>query len=437
MIMSDGQGFYQPLITKMVRVPKIYTMPTTVVPTFDVEAIRAEFPLLQREMRGKPLVFLDSGASSQKPQAVIDALGHYYTHQHANVHRGVYELSQEATDAYELGRERVRQFLNAPSTEELIFVKGCTDGINLVASSYGRQFLQAGDEVLISAMEHHSNIVPWQIICEQTGAQLKVIPVSERGELDMEAYEQLLSDRTKMVAVIHVSNTLGTINPVREIIAKAHERDIPVLLDGAQATPHMKVDVQELDVDFYVFSGHKVFGPTGIGILYGKRKWLDAMPPYQGGGEMIANVTFEKTTYNELPHKFEAGTPHIAGAVGLGAALEYVMNIGQEAIAQHEAALLAYATERLRAIDGLRIIGTAENKASVISFLIDGTHPYDVGTILDKLGIAVRTGHHCTQPLMDQFGIPGTVRASFAMYNNQADIDRLVAAVERAARMLR
>ncbi|MEL6657848.1 MAG: cysteine desulfurase [Bacteroidota bacterium] len=404
---------------------------------FDIGTIRADFPLLGDDMRGKPLVFLDSAASSQKPQQVLDALDFYYKHQNANVHRGVYELSQQATDAYELGRERARKFLNAASTEEIILVKGTTDGINLVASSFGRKFLREGDEVIVSAMEHHSNIVPWQLACEQSGAKLKVIPINDKGELLMDEYEKLLTDRTKIVALVHVSNALGTINPVEEVIAKAHERGIPVLLDGAQATPHLKVDVQALDVDFYTFSGHKVFGPTGIGILYGKKHWLEQIPPYQGGGEMIATVTFEKTTYNELPHKFEAGTPDISGAVGLGVALDYIEKIGQDTIAAHEHDLLTSATEQLLAIDGLRIIGTADNKASVISFLIDGTHPYDVGTILDKLGIAVRTGHHCTQPLMDRFGIPGTVRASFAAYNNQEDVERLVAGVQRAARMLK
>lgn len=409
---------------------------TIITPAFDIKTIRADFPLLGEQMRGKPIVFLDSAASSQKPQQVLDALDYYYKHQNANVHRGVYELSQQATDAYERGRESARRFLNAASTEEVILVKGTTDGINLVASSFGRKYLREGDEVVISAMEHHSNIVPWQLACEQSGAKLKVIPINDKGELLLDEYEKLLTDRTKMVALVHVSNALGTINPVEEVIAKAHERGIPVLLDGAQATPHMKVDVQALDVDFYTFSGHKVFGPTGIGILYGKKKWLEALPPYQGGGEMIATVTFEKTTYNELPHKFEAGTPDISGAVGLGVALDYIEKVGQDNIAAHENALLQSATEQLLAIDGLRIIGTAEHKASVISFLIEGTHPYDVGTILDKLGIAVRTGHHCTQPLMDLFGIPGTVRASFAAYNNAEDVEQLVAGVQRAARML-
>ncbi len=400
------------------------------------EGIRQDFPLLQQDMRGKPIVFLDSAASSQKPQAVINAIDTYYQESHANVHRGVYELSQKATDAYERGRALVRQFINAPSDEEVIFVRGTTEGINLVASSYCRKFLSEGDEIIISAMEHHSNIVPWQMACEFAGAKLRVIPINDRGELIMEEYEQMLNDRTKMVAVVHVSNSLGTINPVEEIIEKAHQKGIPVLLDGAQAIPHMKVDVQKLDADFYTFSGHKMFGPTGIGILYGKKKWLDAMPPYQGGGEMIETVTFEKTTYGNLPHKFEAGTPDISGAVGLGAAVEYMEKIGHEAITAYEAELLQYATEEMQKVDGVRIIGTAGKKASVLSFLIDGAHPYDVGTILDQLGVAVRTGHHCTQPLMDRFGIPGTIRASLAFYNNKEDIDRLVAGVRRAAKML-
>lgn len=404
--------------------------------TFDVQAIRADFPILNREMRGKPMVFLDSAASSQKPQAVVKAMDRYYEEQHANVHRGVYQLSQEATDAYERARQLVQGFINAPSEKEVIFVRGTTEGINLVASSYGRKFLSKGDEVVISAMEHHSNIVPWQLVCEQTGAKLRVIPVNEEGELIMEEYEQMLNDRTKIVAVVHVSNTLGTINPVKRIIDLAHAKDIPVLVDGAQAIPHLKIDVQALDADFYAFSGHKMFGPTGIGILYGKEKWLNAMPPYQGGGEMIETVSFEKTTFNELPHKFEAGTPDIAGTIGLGAAVEYMEQIGHEAIQQHEHELLEYGMEALRQIEGIRFIGTAKNKASVISFLLAGSHPYDVGTILDQLGIAVRTGHHCTQPLMERYGIPGTVRASFALYNTKEDIDRLVEGVQRAAKML-
>ncbi len=405
--------------------------------SLDIEKVRADFPLLHTEMRGKPIVFLDSAASSQKPQVVIDAISKYYTSQHANVHRGVYELSQEATDAFELGRERVRSFLNAESTDEIIFTRGCTESINLVAACYGKRFLNEGDEVIISAMEHHSNIVPWQMICEEKGASLRVIPVNEKGEIIIDEYKKLLSDKTKIVSIVHISNSLGTINPVKEVIDLAHQKDIPVLIDGAQATLHSKIDVRALDADFYTFSSHKVYGPTGIGVLYGKRKWLDAMPPYQGGGEMIKTVSFEKTTYNELPFKFEAGTPDISGAIGLGIALEYVKDLGFDAIAAHESELLRYATEKLLAIDGLRIIGTAANKASVISFLIEGTHPYDVGTLLDKMGIAVRTGHHCTQPLMDFYQIPGTVRASFAVYSSKDDVAKLVAGVERAARMLR
>lgn len=402
----------------------------------DFEKIRADFPLLKRDMNGKPIVFLDSGASSQKPQYVIDAMNDYYTNQHANVHRGVYQLSQEATDAFEKGRHLAQQFINAPSEKEVLFVRGTTEGINLVASSYCRKFLKKGDEVLISAMEHHSNIVPWQLACELAEAHLKVIPINDAGELIMEEFDQLLNERTKIVAVNHISNSLGTINPVEEIIEKAHAIGVPVLVDGAQAAPHMKVDVQALDADFYTFSGHKVFGPTGIGILYGKEKWLNAMPPYHGGGEMIETCTFEKTTYNELPHKFEAGTPDIAGVIGLGAAIEYVEKIGHEAIGKHEQELLTYATTELKKIEGIRLIGTAKNKASVISFLLDGIHPYDVGTILDKLGIAVRTGHHCTQPLMNRFAIPGTIRASLAFYNNKEDIDKLVEGVKRAKQML-
>ena len=405
--------------------------------SFDIEKIRKEFPLLGEEMRGKPLVFLDSAASSQKPQYVIDAIDQYYKESHANVHRGVYELSQKATDAYERGRELVKEFINAAQTKEVIFVRGATEGINLVASSFGRKFLNEGDEVIVSTMEHHSNIVPWQFACEASGAQLKVIPINDKGELDLDAFDELLSDKTKMVALVHVSNALGTINPIETIIKKAHEKGVPVLIDGAQAIPHQKVDVQALDVDFYVFSAHKMFGPTGIGVLYGKEEWLNALPPYQGGGEMIETVTFEKTTYGELPHKFEAGTPDIAGVVGLGAAVEYMNKITHEAIHEHELALLNYATKQLEQIEGVRIIGTADQKASVISFLVDGTHPYDVGTILDQMGIAVRTGHHCTQPLMDNFKIPGTVRASFAFYNSFEDIDRLVEGLKRAVKMLK
>jgi cysteine desulfurase/selenocysteine lyase len=415
-------------------------MPSNSVETaiaFDLNKIRSEFPLLQQEMNGQPLVFLDSAASSQKPQMVLDKLEEYYTRQNANVHRGVYQLSQEATDAYEQGREQLRRFINAPSAKEVLFVRGTTEGINLVASSYGKAFINEGDEVIVSTMEHHSNIVPWQMICEERGAVLKVIPINEAGELQIDAYREMLSEKVKMVAISHVSNSLGTINPVKEMITMAHEQGIPVLVDGAQAIPHMKVDVQELDADFYTFSGHKMFGPTGIGVLYGKEEWLNKMPPYHGGGEMIETVTFEKTTYNELPHKFEAGTPDISGVVALGAAVEYIEQIGHDAIQKHEKELLHYATEKLSEIEGIRIIGTAAHKASVLSFLVEGIHPYDLGTILDKLGIAVRTGHHCTQPLMSWYGIPGTVRASLAFYNNREDIDRLVAGVQRAVKMLR
>ncbi|MEL6123982.1 MAG: cysteine desulfurase [Bacteroidota bacterium] len=413
-------------------------MPTTQVATsLDIEKIRADFPILQQEMRGKQMIFLDSAASSQKPKVVTDALDQYYNEQHANVHRGVYELSQGATDAFELGRERIRQFINAESTEEVIFVRGTTEGINLVASTFGRKFLNEGDEILISAMEHHSNIVPWQMICEERGANLRIIPVNDQGEIILDEFDNLLGPKTKLVSVVHISNALGSINPIEHIITKAHSLDVPVLIDGAQAAPHSKIDVQALDVDFYTFSGHKMYGPTGIGILYGKKEWLNQLPPYQGGGEMISKVTFEKTTYNELPFKFEAGTPDISGAVGIGVAAGYISSIGHDAIQEHEADLLAYATSQLERIEGLRIVGTAEHKASVISFLIEGTHPYDIGTILDKLGIAVRTGHHCTQPLMDRFSIPGTVRASFGIYNTRDEVDRLVSGVQRAAQMLK
>ena len=402
----------------------------------DLKRIRLDFPLLENSMRGKPIVFLDSAASSQKPKVVIDAISDYYKHQHANVHRGVYQLSQEATDAFELGRERVRKFLNAESSDEIIFTRGTTESINLVASCFGRKYLKEGDEVIISVMEHHSNIVPWQMICEEKAAILKVIPLNDEGEIRMEAFKALISDKTKIIALAHVSNALGTINPVKEVIKIAHSHNIPVLIDGAQATLHSKVDVQDLDADFYAFSAHKAYGPTGMGVLYGKRKWLESIPPYQGGGEMIETVSFNKTTYNKIPFKFEAGTPNIAGAIGMGVALEYILSIGYDFIAKHEQMLLKYATHQLSEIAGLKIIGTAKNKASVISFNVDGIHPYDIGTLLDKMGIAVRTGHHCAQPLMEYFQIPGTVRASFAVYNNKEDIDRLVEGVKRAVNML-
>lgn len=412
-------------------------MEVTAQQAFDIEKIRKDFPLLEQEMNGKPIIFLDSAASSQKPAQVIDRLNDYYRTGHANVHRGVYQLSQEATTAFEEARELVRQFINAPSEKEVIFVRGCTEGINLVASSYGRKFINQGDAVLITAMEHHSNIVPWQMICEERGAELRVAPVNDAGEIDLEALYELLDERVKIVSLVHVSNALGTVNPVKAIIDRAHELNVPVLVDGAQAIPHTQVDVQALDADFYTFSGHKMFGPTGIGVLYGKEKWLEQMPPYHGGGEMIKTVTFEKTTYNELPHKFEAGTPDISGVIGLGEAVKYMQSVGYDNISRHEHELLTYATEQLKQIEGLRIIGTAREKASVVSFIVEGIHPYDLGAILDKLGIAVRTGHHCTQPLMARYEIPGTVRASFAFYNNKADIDALVAGINRAVLMLK
>jgi cysteine desulfurase/selenocysteine lyase len=397
------------------------------IKALDIEKIRQDFPILQTEMHGKPLAFLDNGASSQKPEVVIERLEKYYREEHANIHRAVYALSQRATDAYEQARRTARDFLGARSEREVIFVRGCTEGINLVASTYGRKNLTEGDEVIITGMEHHSNIVPWQLVCEEKGATLRVVPINDDGEVDLETYREMLNERTRIVSVVHISNSLGTINPVEEMIRLAHEYEVPVLVDGAQAVPHMAVDVQDLDCDFFVFSGHKVFGPTGIGVLYGKEELLEEMPPYQGGGDMIRSVTFEKTVFNELPFKFEAGTPNIAGAIGLGVALEYLRGIGFDAIGAHEQRLLEYATEQLQAIDGLRIIGTAKNKASLISFDLEGIHPHDVGQFLDFEGIAVRTGHHCTQPVMDRFRVPATTRASFAMYNTTEEIDRLVA----------
>lgn len=389
--------------------------------------IRAQFPVLNETVHGKPLVYLDNGASSQMPVSVSNRIDHYHKHEHANVHRGIHTLSQKATDAYEDTRTKVKEFINAGSLDEVIFTTGTTDSINLVASSYGRKHFKEGDEILISEMEHHANIVPWQLIAEQTGAILRVVPISDEGELRMDDFHSLLSERTKMIALVHVSNVLGTVNPVEEVIEAAHSRNIPVLLDGAQAVPHSKVDVQALDVDFYAFSAHKMCGPTGFGILYGKKELLNEMPPYRGGGDMIDRVTFEKTTWNDLPHKFEAGTPPIAAGIGTGAAIDYLMNIGMEHIAAREEELLAYATTQLNQIEGLRIIGTAHHKASVLSFLLEGIHPTDAGTILDQQGIAVRTGHHCAQPIMDHYGIPGTMRASLSFYNNEEDIDRLVA----------
>jgi cysteine desulfurase/selenocysteine lyase len=378
---------------------------------------------------GKPLVYLDNAATSQKPSAVIDAMTRYYSTDNSNIHRGVHLLSERATQAYEEARVKVQRFINAAQSKEIIFTRGTTEAINLVANSYGRANVQAGDEVLITAMEHHSNIVPWQILCEEKGARLRVAPINDDGELILEEFEKLLNDRTKLVSVVHVSNALGTINPVRGIVEIAHRHNVPVMIDGAQAAPHMTLDVQELDCDFYAFSGHKVYGPTGIGVLYGKASLLDAMPPYQGGGDMIATVTFEKTTYNTLPYKFEAGTPNIAGTIGLGAAIDYVNQIGLDRIARYEHELLSYGTEALSQIPGLRLIGTAKEKAGVLSFVLEGVHPHDVGTILDREGIAIRTGHHCAMPVMERFGIPATARASLAFCNTREEIDALVAGI--------
>jgi len=402
----------------------------------DITKVRADFPILQQEINGFPLIYFDNGATSQKPQVVIDAISEYYQETNANIHRGVHSLSQRATDAYEAAREIMRKHLNAAYTHEVLFTAGATHGINLVANGFA-SFLHAGDEVLISAMEHHSNIVPWQLLCEKTGATLRVIPMNENGELIQEAYLKLLNSNTKLVAVTHISNALGTINPIQEMIAQAHQVGAAFLVDGAQAVPHLQPDLQALDCDFYAFSGHKICGPTGTGILYGKEDWLNKLPPYQGGGEMIKTVTFEKTTYADLPHKFEAGTPHIAGGIALGVAVKYMQSIGFDAIAAHEKKLLDYATDQLLQIEGLKIYGTAAHKTSVISFNVGDIHPYDLGTIIDKKGIAVRTGHHCTQPIMDFFGIPGTIRASFAFYNTTAEIDFFVSALKKAVTMLR
>ena len=397
---------------------------------FDVVAARRDFPILSRTVHGKPLVYLDNGASSQKPQAVIETLSRYYREENANIHRGVHFLSERATAAYEDARQKVQAFINAAHKDEIIFVRGTTEAINLVAQSYGRSSLTAGDEIIVSAMEHHSNIVPWQMLREQTGARLRVIPINHDGELVLDEYRRLLNDKTKIVSVAHVSNALGTVVPVREIVAAAHERGIPVMLDGAQAVPHFKVDVQELGCDFYAFSGHKMFGPTGVGVLYGRRELLDKMPPYQGGGDMISLVTFEKTHYNVLPYKFEAGTPHIAGGIGLGAAVDYLQRLPWEQVVAHEEDLLAYATAKLSVIDGLRIIGTARLKAGVLSFVFDKIHAHDVGTILDREGVAVRAGHHCAMPVMQRFGVPATTRASFAFYNTREEIDVLAEAIQ-------
>lgn len=404
---------------------------------FNPEDIRADFPILQTKVYGKPLVYLDNAATTQKPRCVVDTIcGNYYT-QNANIHRGVHFLSQRATEAHEEARKTVQKFLNAKSEREIIFTRGTTEAVNLVASSFGKAFCKEGDEIVVSQMEHHSNIVPWQILQADRGVSLKVIPFDEKGVLQVDKLNDLLTERTKLVAVAHVSNTLGTVNPVKEIVRMAHERGIPVLVDGAQSVPHMRVDVQDIDADFYVFSGHKIYGPTGMGALYGKEEWLDKLPPYQGGGEMIKNVSFEKTTFNELPFKFEAGTPDYIGSTALAEAIRYVEAIGMDNIARHEQALLKYATEKLSQIENIRFIGEAENKSGLVSFLVGDIHPYDLGAILDKLGIAVRTGHHCAEPVMKAFGIEGTVRASFGIYNTLEEIDILAAGVERAARMFR
>ncbi len=407
------------------------------VAQYDVVSIRSDFPILNREVHGKPLVYLDNAASTQRPKQVIDAVSNLYQEHYANIHRGVHQLSQEASAQYEDARVAVRGFINAACVHEVVFTRGTTESINLVAQSFARPKLEKGDEILITHMEHHSNIVPWQIVCQQTGAELKVVPISDAGELEMDRFHAMLSDKTRLVSVVHVSNALGTVNPVKQIIDAAHAKGIPVLVDGAQAIPHIPVDVQKLDADFYAFSGHKLYGPTGIGVLYGKEKLLNAMPPYQGGGDMILSVSFEKTEYNMLPFKFEAGTPNIAGAIGLGAAIDYVQKIGLGAIAAHEHGLLEYATSRLHQIDGLHLIGEADQKAGLISFVLDAVHPHDIGTFLDADGVAIRTGHHCAQPVMVRYGVPATARASFAMYNTFQEIDVLAEAIVKTIGMFK
>ena len=405
--------------------------------SLDVARIREDFPILRRRVNGRPLIYLDNAATSQKPQPVLDALLRYYTEENANVHRGIHALSAQATEAYEGARAKVRRFINARHDAEIIFVRGTTEAINLVAHAYARPRLREGDEVVISAMEHHSNIVPWQIVCRERGARLRVIPMNDAGELDLEEYQRLLGPRTRLVSVVHVSNSLGTVNPLARMVALAHAQGIPVLADGAQAAPHLQVDVKALGVDFYAFSGHKLYGPTGIGVLYGRAELLEEMEPYQGGGDMIKSVTFERTLYNDLPYKFEAGTPHIAGAVGLGAAIDYVSAVGLDRIAAYEHQLLEYGTRRLAGVNGLRLVGTAREKAAILSFVLDGIHPHDIGTVLDAEGIAIRTGHHCTQPVMDRFGLPATARASLAFYNTKEEIDALVDGLYRAIELLR
>ncbi|WP_286829517.1 MULTISPECIES: cysteine desulfurase [Kordiimonas] len=402
-----------------------------IIKGLDVEAIRKDFPILSETVYDKPLTFLDTAASAQKPRVVIDAETALYEHYYANIHRGVYKFSQDATEAYEATRETVKAFINAAKSKECLFVRGATEGINLVAQAWGRTFLKEGDEIILSEMEHHSNIVPWQMVAEERGAKIRVIPVLDDGSLDMDAYKGLLSERTKMVAVVHISNSIGTMNPVKDIIRMAHDVGAVTLIDGCQAAPHLKIDVQDLDADFYAFSAHKAYGPTGIGVIYGKEDLLDRMPPWQGGGDMISTVTFEKTTYNDLPHKFEAGTPNIAGGISMKHALDYITALGQENIVAHEKALLEYATKALGAFNSLRIIGTTPEKGALISFTMEHAHPHDIGTILDRQGIAVRAGHHCAQPIMDRFGVPGTVRASFGIYNDTSDVDRLVAGLKK------
>jgi cysteine desulfurase/selenocysteine lyase len=410
---------------------------TKEIKKFDVTEIRKDFPILERYVHGKPLVYLDNAATSQKPQAVIESHIDYYLHHNANIHRGFYQLSAESTEAYDEARAKVKKLINAPDTREIVFTRGTTESINLVTNTYGRFNIKGGDEIIISTMEHHANIVPWQILCGEKNSNLRIIPINEKGELLMDEYKKMLNEKTKFVSVVHVSNTLGTVNPVKEIIKLAHERGIPVMIDGAQAVAHMKVDVQDLDCDFYAFSGHKMFGPTGIGVLYGKAKYLEAMPPYQGGGDMIRNVSFEKTTYGEIPYKFEAGTPNIAGAIGLGIAIDYLSKIDFEQSHRHEMDMLNYATSELEKIPGVKIFGTAENKASVISFIVEGINALDLGIMLDTMGVAVRTGQHCTEPLMDRFCIPGTVRASFAMYNTMDEVKVFIESLKKAIEMLR
>ncbi len=401
----------------------------------DVEAIRADFPILRLEVNGHPLVFLDNAASSQMPQPVIDRLVRYQTSEHANIHRAVHYLSEKATSEYEAARRKVQAFIHAREEREVIFTSGTTDAINLVAHGYGRKFIGEGDEIILTTLEHHSNIVPWQMLAQEKGAKIRVVPINDRGEIVVEDYRKLFSDRTKLVGVAHVSNALGTINPVKDLIAYAHERGVPVLVDGAQAAPHLRVDMQDLDCDFYAFSGHKLCGPTGIGILYGKAALLETMQPFKGGGDMILSVTFEKTTYNTIPHKFEAGTPPIAAAIGLGAAIDYLTGVGMDAIARHETDLLDYATQEVNRMSGVRVIGTAERKAAVLSFTVDGVHPHDVGTLLNEEGVAIRTGHHCAQPVMQRFKVPATCRASFAFYNTSSEVDALVAAVRKVQKV--